>query len=139
MAYMAGIHYWWPKMTGRMYPDKWARFAALVQFVGFNLTFMPQFIVGYLGMPRRYAFYPPEYQFLNIMSSAGASILAVGYGIPLIYLIWSYFYGPIAPMNPWGAKGLEWEVPSPPPTENFVELPIVTEEAYAYAEENHVV
>ena len=133
MAYLGGIHFWWPKMTGRMYPDGWARFSALVIFVGFNLTFFPQFVLGYLGMPRRYAIYPPEFQVLNVMSSAGASILGVGYVIPLIYLIWSMRYGPIAGPNPWGAKGLEWETPSPPPTENFEEIPVVTEDAYDYA------
>ena len=134
MAYLGGIHFWWPKMTGRMYPDGWARFAALIIFVGFNLTFFPQFVLGYLGMPRRYAVYPAEFQVLNVMSSAGASILGIGYLIPLIYMIWSIRYGPVAGPNPWGAKGLEWETPSPPPTENFEEIPVVTEEAYAYAE-----
>jgi cytochrome c oxidase subunit I len=132
MGYMAGIHFWWPKITGRLYPDGWARFAALIIFVGFNLTFFPQFMLGYLGMPRRYATYPAEFQVLNVMSTAGASILAVGYLVPLIYFIWSIRYGPIAGPNPWRAKGLEWETPSPPPTENFEETPIVTEEAYAY-------
>src|SRR5438270_1749392 len=77
MAYLGGIHYWWPKISGRMYPEGWAKFAALVVFVGFNLTFFPQFILGYLGMPRRYHAYPPEFQVLNVMSTAGASILAV--------------------------------------------------------------
>jgi cytochrome c oxidase subunit I len=133
MAYLGGIHFWWPKITGRLYPDGWARFAALVIFVGFNLTFFPQFMLGYLGMPRRYAVYPEEFQVLNVMSSAGASILAIGYLIPLIYLTWSMRYGPVAGPNPWGAKGLEWQTPSPPPTENFEEIPIVTEEAYDYA------
>ncbi|HTV60092.1 MAG TPA: cytochrome c oxidase subunit I [Verrucomicrobiae bacterium] len=132
MAYMGGLHFWWPKITGRLYPDAWARFSAFVIFIGFNLTFFPQFVLGYLGMPRRYAVYPPEFQVLNVMSSAGASILAVGYVIPLIYFIWSIRYGPLAGPNPWGAKGLEWQTPSPPPTENFEEIPIVTEEAYNY-------
>jgi cytochrome c oxidase subunit 1 len=132
MGYLGGIHFWWPKITGRLYPDAWARFAALVVFVGFNLTFFPQFMLGYLGMPRRYAVYPEEFQVLNVMSSAGASILGVGYLIPLIYLIWSMRYGPAAGPNPWGARGLEWETPSPPPTENFEEIPVVTEEAYNY-------
>ena len=120
------------KNHGRLYPDGWARLAAAIIFVGFNLTFFPQYMVGYLGMPRRYAIYPPEFQVLNVMSSAGASILAVGYAIPLVYLIWSMRYGPVAGPNPWGAKGLEWETPSPPPTENFEETPVVTEEAYSY-------
>ena len=136
MAYLGGIHFWWPKITGRLYPDGWARFAALVIFVGFNLTFFPQFMLGYLGMPRRYAVYPAEFQVLNVMSSAGASILGVGYLIPLIYLVWSMRYGPVAGPNPWRAKGLEWETPSPPPTENFDEIPVVTEEAYDYANPN---
>jgi cytochrome c oxidase subunit I len=132
MAYMAGIHFWWPKITGRLYPDGWARFAALVIFAGFNLTFFPQFMLGYLGMPRRYATYPAEFQVLNVMSSAGASILGIGYLIPLVYLIWSMRYGPVAGRNPWHATGLEWKTPSPPPTDNFEETPVVTEEAYAY-------
>jgi cytochrome c oxidase subunit I len=132
MAYLGGIHYWWPKITGRLYPDMWARIAAVIIFFGFNLTFFPQFMLGYLGMPRRYAVYPAEFQVLNVMSSAGASILGVGYLIPLIYLIWSMRYGPIAGPNPWGATGLEWQTPSPPPTENFEEIPIVTEEPYNY-------
>ncbi|HKB71614.1 MAG TPA: cytochrome c oxidase subunit I [Thermoanaerobaculia bacterium] len=133
MGYLGGIHFWWPKISGRMYPEWWGRVAAVVVFVGFNLTFFPQFILGYLGMPRRYHAYPPEFQVLNVISTAGASILGIGYLLPLVYLTWSMRYGPKASANPWGAKGLEWETSSPPPTENFLETPIVTEEAYAYA------
>src|SRR5579872_764651 len=132
MGYMGGLHYWWPKMTGRLYPDYWARLAACIIFIGFVLTFGPQFILGFEGLPRRYAMYPPNFQFLNIMSSAGASILAVGYIMPLFYLVWSLKYGPEAGPNPWGAKGLEWETASPPPVHNFDKTPVVTEEAYAY-------
>jgi len=132
MGYLGGIHFWWPKITGRMYPDMWARVAAVIVFVGFNLTFFPQFVVGYMGMPRRYAVYPAEFQVLNVMSSAGASVLAVGYLIPLVYLTWSMRYGPEAGPNPWRAAGLEWTTPSPPPTENFEVPPIVTEDAYSY-------
>jgi cytochrome c oxidase subunit 1 len=135
MAYLGGIHFWWPKISGRLYPEGWGRFSALVIFVGFNLTFFPQFLLGYLGMPRRYHVYPDEFQVLNVMSSAGATILGIGYLIPLIYLIWSMRYGPIATANPWGAKGLEWETSSPPHTENFLATPQVTEEAYQYAAE----
>ncbi len=135
MGYLGGIHFWWPKISGRKYPDMWARIAAVIIFIGFNLTFFPQFILGYLGMPRRYAFYPAEFQVLNVMSSAGATVLGVGYMIPLIYLIWSMRYGPIAEPNPWGATGLEWKTASPPPTENFTRIPVVTEEAYAYGPE----
>jgi cytochrome c oxidase subunit 1 len=133
MGYLGGIHFWWPKISGRKYPNGWAALAAAIIFIGFNLTFFPQFILGYLGMPRRYAFYPAEFQVLNVMSSAGATVLGVGYLIPLIYLMWSMRYGPIAEPNPWGATGLEWKTASPPPTENFAEIPVVTEEAYAYA------
>jgi cytochrome c oxidase subunit 1 len=135
MGYLGGIHFWWPKISGRKYPDMWARIAAVIIFIGFNLTFFPQFILGYLGMPRRYAFYPAEFQVLNVMSSAGATVLGVGYMIPLIYLIWSMRYGPHAEPNPWGATGLEWKTASPPPTENFAQIPVVTEEAYAYGPE----
>ena len=99
----------------------------MIVFVGFNLTFFPQFILGYLGMPRRYHAYPPEFQVLNVLSTAGASILAVGYLLPLIYLTWSLrSRAPRAGPNPWGATGLEWETPSPPPTANFEQTPIVT-------------
>jgi len=132
MGYLGGIHFWWPKMTGRRYPEGWARLAALIIFIGFNLTFFPQFVLGYIGMPRRYHVYPPEFQVLNVMSTAGASILAVGYLLPLTYLIWSLRYGAVAGRNPWGARGLEWQTPSPPPTGNFERTPIVTDGAYAY-------
>ncbi len=132
MAYLGGIHFWWPKITGRMYPEGWGKLAALVIFVGFNLTFFPQFILGYLGMPRRYHMYPPEFQALNVFSTAGASILGVGYLLPLVYLLWSLRYGRVAGGNPWGATGLEWQTPSPPPTDNFEKTPVVSEEPYAY-------
>ncbi|MDQ3069864.1 MAG: cytochrome c oxidase subunit I [Acidobacteriota bacterium] len=137
-GYLGGLHYWWPKMTGKMYNEGWARISAVVIFVGFNLTFFPQFVVGYLGMPRRYAMYPPEFQVLNVMSTAGATVLGVGYTLPLIYFIYSLVKGPAAPANPWGAKGLEWTIPSPPPTENFLVTPIVTEPAYNYNPEREV-
>jgi cytochrome c oxidase subunit 1 len=132
MGYLGGIHFWWPKISGRLYPEMWARLSAAVIFVGFNLTFFPQFVLGYLGMPRRYHAYPDEFQVLNVMSTAGASILALGYAIPLVYLVWSLRYGPAAGPNPWQAKGLEWETQSPPLTENFPQTPTVTEEAYEY-------
>jgi cytochrome c oxidase subunit I len=138
MAYLCGIHFWWPKMFGKLYPEGWAKFAALVVFVGFNLTFFPQFILGYMGQPRRYHAYAPEFQVLNVMSTAGASILGVGYLIPLIYLIWSLKYGKPAGNNPWGATGLEWQTTSPPPKFNFDKTPIVTEEAYAYSHRKEV-
>src|SRR6266853_1302371 len=138
MAYMGGLHFWWPKISGRLYPEGWAKFSALLVFAGFNLTFFPQFIAGYLGQPRRYHAYAPEYQVYNVMSTAGATILGLGYLIPLIYFIWSMRYGPRASSNPWGAKGLEWQTTSPPPTFNFDKTPIVTEEAYAYSHKQEV-
>ena len=133
MAYMGGIHYWWPKVTGRLYPEGWARFAAIVMFFGFNLTFFPQYLLGYEGMPRRYFSYLPQFQLLNILSSAGASILALGYVLPAMYLLWSLRYGRRAGDNPWEARGLEWQTRSPPPKENFTTPPVVRE-AYAYSE-----
>jgi cytochrome c oxidase subunit 1 len=132
MGYMAGIHFWWPKISGKLYPDGWSRVAAIIIFVGFNLTFFPQFILGYLGMPRRYAVYPPEFQTLNVVSTAGATILGLGYIIPLIYFAWSIRYGAPAGDNPWKATGLEWTTSSPPTTHNFEETPVVTEEPYGY-------
>ena len=132
MAYLGGIHFWWPKITGRLYSEYWAKIASGIIFIGFNLTFFPQFVAGYLGMPRRYHAYPEEFQVLNVLSSAGASILAVGYTMPLFYLAWSLKHGKIASSNPYGAVGLEWNTTSPPPTENFLETPVVTWEAYEY-------
>jgi len=135
MGYMAGLHFWWPKMTGRMYSDFLSKLAALIIFVGFILTFLPQFVLGYLGMPRRYHVYPPEFQVLNVMSSAGASILAVGYVLPLFYMLWSLYAGKPSGPNPWNATGLEWQTPSPPPPHNFDETPIVTTGPYEYSME----
>jgi len=134
MAYLGGMHFWWPKITGRMYPEGWGKLAALIVFIGFNLTFFPQFILGYLGMPRRYHAYPAEFQILNVLSTAGATILAVGYLLPMVYFVWSMRYGKPAPPNPWNAAGLEWQTQSPPPTFNFDEQPVVTWEAYNYDE-----
>jgi cytochrome c oxidase subunit 1 len=140
MAYLGGLHYWWPKITGRMYPEGWARLSAGIIFVGFNLTFFPQFLLGYLGMPRRYHEYAPEYQVLNVASTAGSTILGVGYLIPLVYFIWSLAYAKDAGRNPWGASGLEWTTPSPPPEHNFDETPVVTLPPYTYsAQEPEVV
>jgi cytochrome c oxidase subunit I len=132
MGYLGGLHFWWPKITGRMYPEAWGRLSAMIVFIGFNLTFFPQFILGYMGMPRRYWQYPPEFQVLNVFSTAGSSILAVGYLLPMIYLLWSLRYGKLAGNNPWSASGLEWMTQSPPTTFNFDETPEVTWEAYDY-------
>jgi cytochrome c oxidase subunit 1 len=133
-AYFAGLHFWWPKITGRMYSDAWARFAAVLMFFGFNFTFFPQFILGYLGMPRRYHEYPPEFQPWHVMSSAGAAILAAAYFLPLGYFAWSFFYGKPAPNDPWRATGLEWRTTSPPPPHNFARTPVVNAGPYDYHE-----
>jgi cytochrome c oxidase subunit 1 len=132
MAYLGGIHYWWPKISGKMYPEGLAKLSALTVFLGFNLTFFPQFVLGYLGMPRRYAAYPPEFQYLHILSTAGATILGVGYILPLAYFLWSWHYAPAAPPNPWRATGLEWQTSSPPGKHNFETTPVVTHRAYDY-------
>ena len=133
MGYLGGLHYWWPKMTGRLYPRFWSKISALLVFVGFNLTFFPQFVLGYLGMPRRYWSYPPEFQVLNVLSTAGATILGVGYVFPLVYLLYSLRKGAPAGDNPWGAAGLEWETTSPPPTFNFATEPVVGSGPYDFS------
>jgi cytochrome c oxidase subunit 1 len=132
MAYLGGIHYWWPKVTGRMYPEAWGRVAALIIFAGFNLTFFPQYLLGYAGMPRRYHSYPEEFQLLHVLSSAGAVTLAIGYLMPLGYLAWSLWFGKRAASNPWDATGLEWQTASPPPGHNFDRMPVVVRGPYAY-------
>ncbi len=132
MAYLGGLHFWWPKISGRLYPESLAKLSAVLIFGGFNLTFFPQFILGYLGMPRRYHAYAPEFHTLNVMSTAGASVLAMGYALPLAYLLWSLRYGKRAPANPWQATSLEWRTSSPPPKDNFAGTQIVTGEPYQY-------
>jgi len=131
-AFMGGMHFWWPKITGRLYPPLMAQIAAALLFLGFNLTFFPQYILGYLGMPRRVHDYAPEFQIYNVLSTIGASVLGLAYLLPLIYLVWSLRYGKPSGANPWEATGLEWKTPSPPPKHNFNETPIVMEEAYNY-------
>ena len=135
-AYLGGIHFWWPKISGKLYSEGWGVTAAVLIFFGFNLTFFPQYMLGYLGMPRRYHTYPEMFQVLHTLSTAGASILAVGYVLPLFYLGWSFFKGKSAGPNPWYATGLEWTTPSPPRSENYEGTPVVTEEAYDYDQKN---
>ena len=132
MAYLGGIHYWFPKITGRMYPETIARWAMVILFIGFNMTFFPQFILGYMGMPRRYHVYPEEFQMLNVISTLGTPLLGFGYLLPLGYLGWAAFFGRIAGPNPWRSPGLEWQTSSPPPAHNFTAIPVVTTGPYAY-------
>lgn len=131
-AYFGALHYWWPKITGRLYPMVWGRVSALFIYFGFNLTFFPQFILGYLGMPRRYHVYAPEFQVLNVLSTAGAGFLAIAYLMPLFYLGYALRHGKAAGPDPWGVIGLEWTVDSPPPKLNFARTPIVEEPPYNY-------
>ncbi|MBI2423860.1 MAG: cbb3-type cytochrome c oxidase subunit I [Candidatus Hydrogenedentes bacterium] len=136
MAYLAGLHFWWPKMTGKMYPQLPAQVCAVVIFVGFNLTFFPQFLAGWMGMPRRYHSYHPDFQIWNVLSTAGAGVLGVGFTVPVFYFLWSLFYGKTAGSNPWGARGLEWEqCTSPPDPHNFHHTPVVDHIAYPYTGE----
>lgn len=131
-AFFGALHFWWPKITGRLYNETLARIAALVILLGFNITFFPLFMLGYEGMPRRYHVYPAEFQVLQVISSMGAGMLAVGYAMPAFYLLWSLRFGRRAGADPWDATGLEWTTSSPPPTHNFLEQPVVVRQPYDY-------
>lgn len=135
IAFLSGLHYWWPKMFGRMYSEKWARLSAALVFIGFNLTFLAQFVLGSRGMPRRYYNYLDEFQPLHIVSTLGSWVLAAGFFLMAGYLYASLRKPVDAPANPWGATGLEWQTPSPPSVHNFEHVPVITGEAYAYASE----
>jgi cytochrome c oxidase subunit 1 len=132
MAFLAGLHYWFPKMFGRTYHEGWGLVAATLIILGFNATFIPQFLLGNYGMPRRYYQYPERFQALNVASTAGASLLAFGLIIIVIYLTLALRWGKRCEQNPWGSKGFEWMTPSPPPTHNFDEIPTITQEPHDY-------
>ena len=125
IAFIGGIHHWWPKMTGKMYSESWGRIGALLVFVGFNLTFFVQFIMGSKGMPRRYATYLPEYEIYHKISTIGSFVLALGFFVTAFYLIQSLVSGRKASSNPWGGRSLEWQCTSPPPHHNFDQAPTV--------------
>ncbi len=125
VGFIGGIHHWWPKMTGRMYNENLGRIAAVLLFLGFNLTFFTQFMLGSQGMPRRYATYLPEFQTYHVISSIGSYVMAIGFLLTAGYLIHSLFAGRKAPVNPWGGRSLEWQCASPPPWNNFDEQPAV--------------
>lgn len=130
---IAALHFWFPKMSGKMYNERIAKLAWFLIFVGFNLTFLPQFALGMKGMPRRYFDYPAEFEPLHIVSTIGAIINALGYALAVINLVWSAFWGKVkAPANPYNSKSLEWQTSSPPPHENFLETPTVDDYPYAY-------
>ena len=134
MAFLAALHYWFPKMFGKMYPEGWGLVAASLIILGFNATFIPQFLLGNFGMPRRYYQYPEHFQALNVASTAGATLLGFGFLIILIYLAIALKWGSRSESNPWRSKGFEWLTASPPPTHNFDETPVVTGEPYDYRE-----
>jgi len=134
-AFFAGIHYWYPKMFGRMYSNRWAYIAWAFTFVGFNLLYFPQFIIGVQGMPRRYFDYLPQFQWGHFISGIGAFILITG----LVLMVWNLVYhkrhGAIAPANPWKGVTLEWQIASPPPLENFDEIPVIKHKPYWFGKD----
>src|SRR5512145_807460 len=134
MACLAALHYWLPKITGRMYSEGWGLVAAVMIVLGFNFTFIPQFLLGNEGMPRRYFNYPERFWALNVASTAGASVLAIGLVIVLVYLLVALKWGPIAGPNPWHSRGFEWDTPSPPPPENYETTPVYTHGPHEYQE-----
>ncbi len=134
MAWLAALHYWWPKMFGKMYPERWGLVGAVTIIFGFNATFIPQFLLGNYGMPRRYYSYPERFWPLNVASTMGASLLGLGFLLIAIYLVWSLKYGRVASANPWSSRGFEWDTLSPPPVENFLADPVYTHPPHDYTE-----
>jgi cytochrome c oxidase subunit I len=132
VGFFGGLHYWWPKMTGKMYSEKLGKTAFWLVFVGFNATFFVQFIMGSQGMPRRYYDYPEQFAGMHGFSSVGAYILGAGVLLMMITFIHSLLKGPKAPANPWGSAGYEWMTTSPPHPHNFHETPIMTRGPYDY-------
>lgn len=131
-AFLGGLHFWWPKMTGKMYNEFWGRVSAVILFIGFNLTFLPQFVMGSQGMPRRYYNYIEQFQTLHQTSTVGSWVLLLGFTIIGIYLVKSMMSKEKAPSNPWGARSLEWMVSSPPTKHNFEHTPVVIHAPYDY-------
>lgn len=132
MAFLAGIHYWWPKMTGRMFNETLAKIACGIIFIGFNVTFLPQFVMGSLGMPRRYFNYIEQFQVYHQISTIGSYILGIGFVMIFYYLVKSIFTGEKAPPNPWGSRALEWQINSRPPLHNFHHTPVIINGPYDY-------
>jgi cytochrome c oxidase subunit 1 len=135
MALFAALHYWFPKMFGKMYHEKPSIIAWALIFIGFNTLYFPMFILGWQGLPRRYWNYLPEYQFWHVVSTCGAAVLVTGLLTMVFNLIHSIRHGEPSGQNPWGATTLEWQVPSPPPTENFEEIPHVHHGPYEFHKE----
>jgi cytochrome c oxidase subunit 1 len=135
IALLAGMHYWWPKMYGRLYNKKLAAIASAIIFIGFNLTFLPQFVLGSRGMPRRYFNYLPQFQDLHVVSTIGSWVLGAGLFLTLAYLLASFRQPKGMPANPWGGRTLEWETTSPPTTHNFEGQPVLQHGPYDYRPE----
>ncbi|MDQ3034750.1 MAG: cytochrome c oxidase subunit I [Myxococcota bacterium] len=131
-GFLGGLHYWWPKMTGKLYNERLAQVAFSLVFVGFNVTFFTQFLLGSHGMPRRYYDYLDQYQPLHAFSSVGSYILGVGFVIMLVMFVLSLMRGAKSPPNPWGSAGFEWQTSSPPIMHNFHETPVITRGPYDY-------
>ncbi len=131
-AFFGGLHYWWPKITGKLYNEGWARAAFWFFFVGFNVTFLSQFVMGSRGMPRRYYDYVPEYHNMHMVSTMGSWLIGIGFTIMFVNFFFSLKSGKRSPRNPWNSAGYEWMTPSPPPVENFPEPPTFTRGPYDY-------
>jgi cytochrome c oxidase subunit I len=131
-AYLAALHYWFPKLFGRCYSERWGMVGSILVFTGFFFTFMPQFLLGNAGMPRRYYSYPEQYQWLNVLSTGGASILAAGLVLTAIYLAVALVRGAPAPQNPWSSRSYEWLSAAPPPAHNFLAQPDFEHGPYDY-------
>ena len=132
IAFLGGLHHWWPKITGKMYNEKLARISCVLIFIGFNVTFFTQFIMGSRGMPRRYYNYLDQFRGLHVYSTVGSWMLLAGFLLMAFYLLRSLKSGAKAPANPWGGLTLEWQTQSPPITENFPGVPQVTHGPYDY-------
>lgn len=130
----AGLHFWFPKMFGKMYNERFAQFAWLLVFIGFNGTFLPQFALGMMGMPRRYATYPVEFSYYHTMSSIFAAVNGIGYALVLLNLLYAAIWGKKCKENPWGSLSLEWTTQSPPIHDNFEKIPVVTDWMYGYGQ-----
>ncbi|HVZ88654.1 MAG TPA: cbb3-type cytochrome c oxidase subunit I [Polyangia bacterium] len=131
-AFLAAAHYWFPKMFGRLYNERVGTLAATAVFLGFLLTFFPQFLLGNMGMPRRYYAYPPRFQFLHVLSTGGAWLLGGAVLIAIGNLLAALKWGPKAPPNPWHSRGFEWLTSSPPPKHNFATTPRLDFSPYDY-------
>jgi cytochrome c oxidase subunit 1 len=132
MGFVGGLHYWWPKITGKLYDETLAKIACGLVFVGFNVTFLTQFVIGSRGGPRRYYDPPPQYQSLHAVSTMGSWVIGLGFLVMLFMFIRSLMAGKKSPPNPWGSAALEWQTPSPAPLGNFLKQPHITRGPYDY-------